>query len=502
MAAFATAANGMASTTDANASNIRAKAAELLDANMYAALDKIYNDPKHAGSFGSAERLLKAARQLTRGRTTLKQVQQYLLSLPEYGLHRMQIKTFARRKVISYGINWLWELDLADMRKYKEQNSGVEYLLVKIDVFSKFANVEPMIHKTGDSALKAFKSIVDKLGVPPKNLYTDRGAEFFNIKFQDYLSEMNINHYGSYDDATGAPTAERFIRTIKGRIYRYMSSRKQPPYRRYIDVLPDLVHGYNASVHRSIGMAPADVRPEHTNLIRDRLYPQDSLCSTTTSGKQPASNSFKMGDIVRKQIHYTEFHKGFTPDQYTKDTFKIDQVLSSSPVTYKLCANNAEGLPKINGIYYRQQLLLVLPAPKPIEPPRPKPGLLEREAELEMDVPEEEDDNDDEQQPEPEPDIPITPMKPVVSSTTATPEPEPEDTVPVPKHKVMAKAKPKRKLKHIVKAKRKPKARVDTNDPMAMYIEPTNRSRWLTFRDPIEPRLDAEAGDDNDNGRP
>ena len=83
-------------------------------------------------------------------------------------------------------IDSLWEADLAFVQDVAKENDGVNYLLVVIDVFSKYVWVRPMKNKTAHSLLEAFDSILSE-GRKPEKLRTDKGTEFLNETFQQYL---------------------------------------------------------------------------------------------------------------------------------------------------------------------------------------------------------------------------------------------------------------------------------------------------------------------------
>ena len=63
--------------------------------------------------------------------------------------------------------------------------------------------------------------------------------------------------------------AERFNCTLKERLYRYFTAANTL---RFADELPQLVQGYNATCHRSIGMAPKDVTWDNEEAVWKRLY--------------------------------------------------------------------------------------------------------------------------------------------------------------------------------------------------------------------------------------
>ena len=82
---------------------------------------------------------------------------------------------------------FLWAADLADIKNLSRYNKGVKYLLTVVDVLSKYAWVVPMKNKTGAEQKRAFESIL-KVGRKPLRLQTDKGSEFYNKSFEEYLT--------------------------------------------------------------------------------------------------------------------------------------------------------------------------------------------------------------------------------------------------------------------------------------------------------------------------
>ena len=89
--------------------------------------------------------------------------------------------------VMVLNIDQQWVADLAEMQRYWRQNRGVRYLLMVVDVLSKYAWVRPIKHKTGAELLKAFQSIVTE-GHRPQTLQTDKGKDFYNATLQRWLA--------------------------------------------------------------------------------------------------------------------------------------------------------------------------------------------------------------------------------------------------------------------------------------------------------------------------
>ena len=79
------------------------------------------------------------------------------------------------------------------MQSLSKYNNGVKYLLCVIDLFSKYAWVNPIKDKKGTSTVNAFQKIISK-GRKPNKIWVDQGSEFYNESFKDFLKINNINN--------------------------------------------------------------------------------------------------------------------------------------------------------------------------------------------------------------------------------------------------------------------------------------------------------------------
>ena len=122
------------------------------------------------------------------------------------------------------GIDHQWQMNLADMQSMQKFNDGYRYLLVCIDVFSKYAWVVPLKNKTGLLLVEAFKIILAS-GCKPEKIITDQGTEFFNKHFKALLKDEDTGLYNTYNE-TKASVVERLIRTLKTRMWRYITAKK------------------------------------------------------------------------------------------------------------------------------------------------------------------------------------------------------------------------------------------------------------------------------------
>ena len=151
-------------------------------------------------------------------------------------LHKPIIRKFKKRKVYSSFRDNIWGVDLADMQSLSRYNKRIKYLLCAIDLFSKYAWVIPLKDKKGTSIVNAFQKIISKRRKPNK-IWVDQGSEFYNKSFTDFLKMNNIEMYSTFNEGKSV-TAERFIRTLKNKIYRHMTAVSKNV---YVDVLDDII---------------------------------------------------------------------------------------------------------------------------------------------------------------------------------------------------------------------------------------------------------------------
>ena len=121
-------------------------------------------------------------------------------------------------------------------------------------MFSNYAWFVPIKDKKGISIVNAFKKIISE-GRQPNKIWVYQGSEFYNESFKHVLKINNIEMYSTYNEGKSV-VAERFIRTLKNKIFKHMAAISKNA---YFDVLDDLVNKYNKTVHRTIKMKPIDI---------------------------------------------------------------------------------------------------------------------------------------------------------------------------------------------------------------------------------------------------
>ena len=136
-------------------------------------------------------------------------------------LHKPVIKKFDKRKVYLQFKDTIWGVDLADMQSLSRKNKGIEYFLCAIDLSSNYTFVIPLKDKKGISIVNAFNKIIKQSNRKPNKIWVDQGGEFYNHAFKKWLSDNNIIMYSTFNEGKSV-VAERFIRTLKNKLYKHM----------------------------------------------------------------------------------------------------------------------------------------------------------------------------------------------------------------------------------------------------------------------------------------
>ena len=205
-------------------------------------------------------------------------------------------------------------------------------MLRAVDLFSKYAWVFPLKDKRGISIVNAFQKIISK-GRKPNKIWVDQGSEFYNQSFKDFLKINNIEMYSTYNEGKSV-VGERFIRTLKNKIFKHMTAVSKNA---YFDVLDDIVNKYNNTVHRSIKMKPIDVTSDSYAEYNEDFNKKDP--------------KFKVGDHVRISKYKNIFAKGYT--QNWSEVFLVSKIKDIVWWTYAISDLNGE---PITGSFYEKEL--------------------------------------------------------------------------------------------------------------------------------------------------
>ena len=165
-----------------------------------------------------------------------------------------------------------------------------------IDIFNKYAWAVPLKDKKGISIVNTFQKILKESDRKPNKIWVDKGSEFYNNSFKKWLKDNDIEIYSILNEGKFV-VAERFIRTLKNKIYKYMTSVSKNV---YIDKLDDMVGEYNNTYHRTTEMKPVDVE-DNTYIDFEK----------EVNHKDP---KFKVGDYIRISKYNNIFAKENMPN--------------------------------------------------------------------------------------------------------------------------------------------------------------------------------------------
>ena len=163
-------------------------------------------------------------------------------------------RNFSKRSVISNGIDEIWAVDLVDMQKFSEWNKGVKYLLMVIDLFSKYGWIKPLRDKRSETVSKASDEMFETSKRKPKILWSDKGSEFISKHFKEFLKKKDIKLYHAENEEK-SNVVERWNKTIKNKMWKMFSANNNTV---YWDKIDKLVDDYNKTRHSSIKMKPVD----------------------------------------------------------------------------------------------------------------------------------------------------------------------------------------------------------------------------------------------------
>ena len=129
--------------------------------------------------------------------------------------------------------------------------------------------------------------------------------------------------------------AERFIRTLKNKIFKHMTAISENV---YFDVLDDVVNKYNNTVHKTIKMKPIDNTDDSYAEYNEDFNKKDP--------------KFKVGDHVRISKYKNIFATGYAPN-WSEEVFAVSKITNTGPQTYVASDLNGE---KITGSFSEKEL--------------------------------------------------------------------------------------------------------------------------------------------------
>lgn len=309
-------------------------------------LKKAFYDPKSPASYSGVDKLYRYGKSLKIDGLSRGKIKKWLKKEEPYTMYRQSLKKFPRNRVIVDGPNEQWDIDLMDMTEFSNENDGIKYVIMAIDVFSRFGYTIPIKNKTADTLVKALGGLFEQK--KPHWIRTDKGGEFINNKIKKLLKDKNIGHIITQNEPK-ANYAERFIKTMKNKIIKIMLKNNNL---RYLDDLEKLTYSYNHTYHRSIKERPANVTDENALLIYQTQY-IDPLYPKGNKVLKKKKFRFKIGEKVRISHLREKFSREYDV-KWTGEVFTINKRTKRDgiPVYYLDDYNGDE----VKGTFYEAEL--------------------------------------------------------------------------------------------------------------------------------------------------
>jgi len=291
-----------------------------------------FTDIRNPTAFTSVYKVHKATKE------NKKKIKKELLTVDAYRLHHPAPKKFQRRRVFSPLPNYIWGMDLVEI-KNKKSNYNKAYVLTCIDFFDRSAWFEALKTKKGEEVLDAFKRIMQRSNRKPRKITSDHGRELKNRFFQKYCEQNNIIQYFT-NSPLKCSLCERLNRTLFQMIAKYSTHFNT---KRFVHKLSQFENIYNNSYHRSIGMSPSSVTKENYAKVYNKLYGKR---------EKKVQPKIHIGDTVLRRLDKPLFTKGYS-QTFESEPFTVESVRATNPPTYTL--RSSKGV--VARAYYEKELL-------------------------------------------------------------------------------------------------------------------------------------------------
>ncbi len=191
-----------------------------------------------------------------------------------------------------------------------------------IENFSKYLWAIPLKNKYSQTITNEFSNILTKSKRQPLKIESDRGTEFYNSIFQNFLKSKNIQHYSRYTDK-GPSIAERVIRTIRNLLRKpvFLAGNAD-----WVSELSSVIKQYNNTIHHSIKMTPNQASKKSNKKL---------VFSNLRDDRQKQKPKFKLGDLVRTADIKKVFSKGDSTN-WSYKLYTITEIIHDTIPSYRI----------------------------------------------------------------------------------------------------------------------------------------------------------------------
>lgn len=285
-------------------------------------VQKLYSSLYNATGLGTIASFVKSFKEPL----NLVELEKSLSKIPAYTRHRRVYRRYLRPSLIIHGPGQYYCSDLAVFENLKKFNSGVCYLLITQDCFSKLLSVIALKDKKGKTVSEAIKLSFKQLkAVPSRGYISDAGSEYIAGESKKVFKDLGVNHIISRT-SNKAFHCEVAIRWLKSRLFKLMTLKAT---KRFVDDLPLIVRQMNHTVHSATGRTPVSINASNADEVFSHMYKRLII-------KKRPEPKYSVNDLVRISTKRLVFTKAFLPG-YSEEVFRIKAIVPSYPVfSYKL----------------------------------------------------------------------------------------------------------------------------------------------------------------------
>ena len=232
-------------------------------------------------------------------------------------------RNYPTNNIVYNHIDEIWSIDLADMIDYKTSNNkGFRYIIIIIDNFSKYLWAIPLKNKYSQTITNEFSNILTTSKRKPLKIESDRGTEFYNSIFQNFLKSKSIHHYSRYTDKRPSK-AERVIRTILNLLIKPVFEKGNAD---WLSELPSVTKQYNNTIHHSTKMKPIDASKKSN---------EKEVYSNLQDKRKIFNPKYKLGQLVRTADIKRVFSKGDSTN-YSYKLYTITEIIHDAVPSYRI----------------------------------------------------------------------------------------------------------------------------------------------------------------------
>jgi len=334
----------------------------VLPRDIDAYLTRRFYNPAAPGSFTSAKKLHSVIKKEGKYNISLRRIEDWAQAQDIVTLHK-QVRQKPRkyRRIVAPGSNHMWDCDLLVLigERFKKANKGYGYILVTVDVFSRFCRAVAVKSKSSQHMVQAFKEIFEHTEKLPRFTRQDRGVEFTAKPVVNLLRERGIKMIYPNTE-TKANYAEVLIKNLKKRLFQFFQYSNSYS---YLDILQDIVASYNSTIHSSLGTSPSQVTQANEQAIWDYQYISlnradlDRLFKYAVASARKRTRvtyKFELGSKVRVAYHRKKYFTRAYDEQFTGEVFTVrGRKFSEGIDVYYL--NDYDG-ERVDGPFYASEL--------------------------------------------------------------------------------------------------------------------------------------------------